>query len=132
MKEKEKYRTRQKDLLLRLVRRQRGEFSVREICEKAEGAVSLTTAYRIVEELAESGLLTRAVKENNTVYYRYLRPCHEPGHFYLKCERCNKVTHVDCGYAHRLAEHLTEEHGFFPSGQHVMISGVCESCMGAA
>ena len=42
-----------------------------------------------------NGIFANAQTNNNT-YYEYLAKCDCCNHFYLKCQKCGTLIHVDC------------------------------------
>ena len=49
-------------------------------------------------------------------------------HFYLKCNNCGNMIHIDCDCIGDLTDHIYKEHKFIPTKEHIIISGLCEKC----
>ena len=122
------YRTKQKDLILDEIKKQKVEFKAQDIYEYLNKKVGLTTIYRMIDKLAREGLLNKTIGEDNIAYYQYLEKCEHENHFYLKCEKCGNIIHVDCDCIIELMGHIAKEHGFRINGEHIVINGICNKC----
>ncbi len=125
---KEEYQTKQKGLILDIIKKQKSEFRVQDIYEALNKKVGLTTIYRLIDKLVKEGLLNKTIGEDNITYYQYLEKCEHENHFYLKCEKCGNIIHVDCDCIIDLMNHILAEHHFVASSEHIIISGLCEKC----
>jgi Fur family ferric uptake transcriptional regulator len=124
----EKYNTKQRQKILDLIQSQGVDFTAKDLYESAGHEIGLTTIYRCIESLEAEGIILRLSQENNTARYQYVEPCKHSDHFYLKCDRCGKLTHIDCEKTAGLTEHIAKEHHFLPTDTHIIISGHCASC----
>ncbi len=122
------YQTKQKKILLDLIQKKEKEFCIKELHQEVEN-VGLTTIYRFIEQLENEGLLKRMMKNGDT-YYQYLEKCSSNNHFYLKCNSCHKMIHVDCSCIDKISNHILEEHGFHMDRNQLIISGICNNCIG--
>lgn len=129
MRRNETYNTRQKELILKLIKEQKKEFTVQDIYDKLKEKTGLTTIYRLVDKLVTEGYLNKFIKENNTAYYEYLEKCENHNHFYLKCEKCGILIHIDCDCIKNLSNHILSDHKFITNKQHIIINGICENCV---
>lgn len=125
---KSDYNTKQKDLLLSVIRNNSCEFSVKDIYEKVKDSMGLTTVYRFIDKLVEEGMLNKTIGEDNTTYYQYLEECDCLNHFYLKCTSCGEMIHVDCECIDDLSTHILKHHKFRASREHIIINGTCFKC----
>lgn len=124
---KESYKTVQKEELLRIIENIDKDFTIKEVYELLKGKVGLTTIYRYVDYLYEKKIVSKSISNNVTVY-RYLKKCENDNHFYLKCNKCSKLIHVDCDSISILANHLTLDHGFIMNKDNIIINGICKNC----
>ena len=88
--------------------------------------LSRTTVYRVMEELAEMGLVTKASHTGKAVRYDRRTDLHH----HLVCLRCNAIVDVsDDGLD---AVHLpdTSRFGFEVTGFQVQLRGFCRACRG--
>ena len=88
-------------------------------------AVNKTTVYRNLDRLAEEG----AVMCYGDRTYQYVgekADCH--GHLHLKCARCGRVYHLDCGFMDEIRRHIAHSHAFTLQCEGSVLYGVCENC----
>ena len=128
MQRSESYNTKQKDLLLNIIKKQKQEFNVKDIYNELNREIGLTTIYRFVDKLVNDGILNKTVGEDNTMYYQYLDTCECHNHFFLKCTNCGNLTHVDCDCIEELNNHIRNNHKFIPNTDHIIINGICNKC----
>lgn len=125
----ESYNTKQKDLILNVLKNKKKEFTVKDIYNELDNKVGLTTIYRLVDKLVLENRINKSIK-NNIVYYQYLEDCNEENHFYLKCDKCGSLVHIDCDCIIELSNHIFKEHNFRPNREKIIISGICSNCLG--
>lgn len=127
---KEVYKTKQKDIILNIIKQQKNSFTIKDIYKDLKGKVGLTTIYRLIDKLAEENKLNKTISSDNTTYYQYLEECTEENHFYLKCDKCGNMTHIDCDCIEELTSHIVQNHKFKPNKDHIIIDGICSKCIG--
>jgi len=127
---KEVYKTKQKDIILNIIRQQKNSFTIKDIYKELKGKVGLTTIYRLIDKLVEENKLNKTISSDNTTYYQYLEECTEENHFYLKCDKCGNMTHIDCDCIEELTSHIVQNHKFKPNKDHIIIDGICSKCIG--
>ena len=125
---REKYHTKQKELILERIRNYHRCFTVKELYNDIKEYVGLTTIYRLVDKLVLEGNLNRYIGNDNITYYEYLGECSCHNHFYLKCEKCGTMIHVDCDCIEDLSKHIVNEHNFLLNHEHIIIKGICKEC----
>ncbi len=118
------YNTKQKEIVLDLIKTKTKEFTVKDLYIELNQEIGLTTIYRLVDKLVEEGTINK-----NDNYYQYLGHCDCDNHFYLKCNNCGKLIHVDCDCINELMEHISVEHQFIPDKEGIIIHGLCEKCL---
>ena len=123
------YNTKQKDLILDIIKKEKKQFTIKDIYEKLDGSVGLTTVYRLVDKLVDENSLNKEISKDNTTYYQYLEHCEEENHFYLKCDECGKVIHIDCDCISDLSNHILKDHKFKTNKEHIIINGKCNNCI---
>ena len=77
------YTTKQKDLILDIIKKKKKEFTIKEIYNELDKKVGLTTIYRLVDKLVDNNTLNKYIGKDNTTYYQYLESCEHENHFYL-------------------------------------------------
>lgn len=128
MSRNESYNTKQKNVILDTIKKHHHDFTIKEIYEELNHSIGLTTIYRYVDKLVSSGRLSKNIGKDNTTYYLYLEECNHENHFYLKCEQCGQMIHVDCDCIEELSNHIKNDHNFKLSKEHIIISGICDKC----
>ena len=123
-----KYHTKQKDIILDIIKKQKNEFTVQQIYDEIKEEVGLTTIYRLIDKLVSEGRITKNIGMDKIPYYQYLEECKEENHFYLKCINCGKIIHIDCDCIEELSNHIIKNHKFKLSKDHIIINGTCEQC----
>lgn len=128
MSRSESYKTKQKELLLSIIKNQKREFTIKDIYNQVKDKTGLTTIYRLIDKLNNDGLLNKYIGKDNITYYQYLDKCSHENHFFLKCTNCGNIIHIDCDCISELSNHIINEHHFIPSHEHIIINGICNNC----
>lgn len=89
--------------------------------------VGLATVYRQLEKLERQGHVHKVLTEEGA-YYQYCDRDEGGDCFLLKCERCGRIVHVDCGRLAPLYQHLEQEHHFAINPRRTMLYGLCAAC----
>ena len=93
--------------------------------------VNITTIYRYLEKLTESGEVMKYIAENGTrAVFQYVgekQHCEE--HLHLQCVRCGAILHLDCDFMDEISEHVMKEHGFRIQCRNSIIYGECSRCL---
>ena len=89
-------------------------------------SVSLATAYRILQSLADEGLVDVLRNgEGEAVYRRCAVTGH---HHHLLCRNCGKAVEVEAPAVETWAARTAQEHGFTEVAHTVEIYGLCPDC----
>ena len=127
MPKRDHYETKQKDIISNCIKDHK-EFTINEIYDELKGKVGLTTIYRKVDSLVENNKVKKYIGKDNVTYYQYLCDCDKSNHFYLKCDKCGNLEHVDCDCINELSEHISKNHEFELNKQNIVINGLCKNC----
>ncbi len=127
MNKRNHYDTKQKDIIINCIKNHE-EFTINEIYEELKGKVGLTTIYRKVDSLVEDNKVKKYIGKDNITYYQYLCECDKDNHFYLKCDKCGTLEHIDCDCINELSDHINKNHEFEINKQNIVINGVCKNC----
>lgn len=130
MSRNDSYKTKQKDIIINVIKKQNHEFTIKDIYESIKDKVGLTTIYRLIDKLVEEKKLNKTISSDNTTYYQYLEECSNENHFYLKCDKCGTLIHVDCDCIEELINHINKDHKFIPNKKNIIINGLCRKCIG--
>ena len=93
---------------------------------RAKGAsIGLTTVYRTLQSLAETGELdVRAGSDGEAVY----RKCSEHHHHHLVCRECGATVEIAGQVVEAWVDLVAEDHGFTAVDHTLEIVGRCRSC----
>src|SRR6185369_1790550 len=90
------------------------------------GSVGLPTVYRILDELAEAGVVTRIFQSDRKQYY-FLCSNREHHHHFV-CETCRRVEDVEqCGLD-GVSRDIAQRSGGRVTSHILQINGVCGTC----
>lgn len=123
------YNTKQKDKILILVQKKTQPFMIKELYDELNGTIGLTTIYRLIDKLVLENRVNKYIGKDNITYYQYLEECDCCNHYYLKCDTCGSMIHVDCDHIEELTTHIRKHHGFVPNKERIIIHGICENCV---
>ncbi len=128
------YSTRKREEILRFFSENPDrEVGVNEIYEyliERSARANVSTIYRYLDRLVEQGIVFKTVhgrKEQAT--YQYMngrKECFH--HLHLKCSKCGKIQHLDCGFMKEIQAHVGMEHGFVIDCQNSFLTGLCSDC----
>ena len=121
------YSTKQKDMIINVIKNKDKEFTIKDIYNELDN-VGLTTVYRLVDKLVEEKVINKTIGKDNVTYYEYLEKCDHDNHFYLKCDKCKRLEHVDCDCIDELYNHINKNHKFKLNKENIVINGICEKC----
>lgn len=103
---------------------------IHDFLQQNELDVNVTTIYRYLDKLVEQGMVLKTLhgkKEQAT--YQYMNGRKECGHhLHLKCRKCGKIKHLDCGFMNEIASHIGKEHGFLIDCRESYLTGLCREC----
>ncbi len=130
MAERKSYNTRSLNLIAELLKSRGGShMTAEELCEelKRQGEnVGLTTVYRNLDKLISSGDVQKYSGEGSACFGFRGDNCSH--HFHLKCSACGKLLHIECDHIERLADHVSERHGFRVDNTKTVLYGLCGDC----
>lgn len=87
--------------------------------------VGLTTVYRTLQALAESGDVDVIVRTDGESVYRL---CSRHHHHHLVCRGCRATVEVEAPEVEAWADRVAGEHGFIDPTHVVEIWGLCSRC----
>ena len=92
------------------------------------GRLGLQTVYRVLEELAESGLLARVERPDRVRSYAACRAKPNSHHHHIVCTGCGRVDVIACCFPADLRRRVEYRTGFRVSGHSIQVEGVCPGC----
>ncbi len=88
--------------------------------------IGLTTVYRTLKLLTQSGLATESVFADNLTRYEPLSA--DDHHDHLICLHCGSITEFENPKIERLKERIAGEFGFIPVSHKMELYGYCNAC----
>ena len=123
------YNTKQRDEIVEFFSRHRGKcFSAKDIIRSGEIKSGEATVYRTLSKLAENGVLKRFTDGASGACYQLAESSDCDKHFHLKCEKCGKLIHVDCGFMAEIKQHIEASHDFYVDLGKTVFYGLCGNC----
>ncbi|MDP5228418.1 MULTISPECIES: Fur family transcriptional regulator [Arthrobacter] len=93
-------------------------------------SVSLATTYRILQSMADEGVVDVLRTTDGEAVYRRCEA--ESHHHHLLCRNCGKAVEIEAPAVEAWAAKVAAEHGFTAVSHTVEIMGLCEDCSRAA
>lgn len=92
--------------------------------------VNMTTIYRYLDKLTKEGKVMKYVAEKGSqAAYQYVEHGHHcDSHLHLKCIRCGRIVHLECGFMDEISHHIWEDHGFALQCKNSILYGTCKEC----
>jgi Fur family ferric uptake transcriptional regulator len=121
-------RTRQRaavDQILSHLEEFRTAQQIHDVLRHQGDSVGLTTVYRTLQAMVESGELDALRTDDGETAYRR---CSSGHHHHLVCRSCGRTVEVSGPAVERWASAVAEEHGFRDVSHDLEIFGTCGSC----
>lgn len=131
MARQNKYHSLNRDVFMQTAQSFSGSFTAKELAdalEKGGNSMSISTIYRLLDDFVAGGELHKTYTEDNNAKFYYLAPCENENHFYLECEKCNSIQHVDCKHLQKFSKHISKKHNFKITNCKLIINGICDEC----
>jgi Fur family transcriptional regulator, ferric uptake regulator len=106
----------------------RGFVSAQELHQRlatAERRVGLTTVYRALTDLVETGEADALPTPEGELKYR---ACETGHHHHISCRSCGKAVEFELEGLERAVRELAQKHGFKEVEHSLEIFGLCASC----
>ncbi len=124
--EKQLKKTSQRTLVWETLLDLEGHPTVEEIRERLlerGHRVGLSTVYRTLKILLDSGMVRQSKSDNTTLYEPLID---EPNHIHFVCNKCGKTEEFSSPKIERLIKSVTEEHRFEERYSRYAIYGLCQ------
>lgn len=132
------YKTKQQDLVLSFLKTTNGaHFTVDDVKKhflEKDCTLGVATIYRQLEKfIADGSVVKYFIDDKSAACFQYVAgECEcaesEKKHFHIKCEKCGKLIHLDCGELEHLQNHLAEKHGIKLNPFRTVFYGTCADC----
>lgn len=126
------YKTKQRDEILRFFMDHEDEcFSAKDIIGKVEAGEA--TVFRTLTALTKEGRIKRFTGgsgRGERAYYQFNSSEECASHIHLKCIRCGRLIHMNCGFMEEILDHFKREHDFTVDCGKTVIYGLCGDCSG--
>lgn len=91
-----------------------------------DACASLSTVYRILNQLTEADILQASLQQDECTYYEYRNEEHR---HYIVCSRCGKLSPIDDCPLDALDEHILRSTGYAITGHRFQLEGICPDCL---
>ncbi len=121
-------RTRQRaavDQILSHLEEFRTAQQIHDVLRHQGDSVGLTTVYRTLQAMVESGELDALRTDDGETAYRR---CSQGHHHHLVCRGCGRTVEVSGPAVERWASAVADEHGFRDVSHDLEIFGTCGAC----
>jgi Fur family ferric uptake transcriptional regulator len=121
-------RTRQRaavDQILSHLEEFRTAQQIHDVLRHQGDSVGLTTVYRTLQAMVESGELDALRTDDGETAYRR---CSQGHHHHLVCRGCGRTVEVSGPAVERWASAVADEHGFRDVSHDLEIFGTCAAC----
>ena len=121
-------RTRQRaavDQILSHLEEFRTAQQIHDVLRQHGDSVGLTTVYRTLQAMVESGELDALRTDDGETAYRR---CSQGHHHHLVCRSCGRTVEVSGPAVERWASAVADEHGFRDVSHDLEIFGTCGAC----
>ena len=138
MSARQKYRTKQREILLDYFEHMSGtHITASDVCTyfKEQGApIGKSTVYRQLESLVDEGIINKyIIGVGSPACFEYAGKAGDGRCigtvFHCKCEKCGRLIHLSCDEIRRLKEHLYDEYRFRMDPARTVFYGLCEDCI---
>jgi Fur family ferric uptake transcriptional regulator len=99
---------------------------IHEELRRAGEGIGLTTVYRTLQTLADSGEVDVLRTDSGESVYR--RCDSADHHHHLVCRRCGRAVEIEGPAVETWAQKVADEHGFTELSHTVEIFGLCREC----
>lgn len=119
--------TRQRTTVLDALRDRQDAVTAQELHAELRAAgepVGLTTVYRTLSSLSDSGFLDAFSRDGEQAF----RLCSDAHHHHLICETCNRVEEITAEEVERWVDAVASRRGFRVTGHRADVFGLCARC----
>lgn len=103
-------------------------FEVQSGLQKRFKGVGLPTIYRILENLANSGILVTAANQDRQLRYYICRDIESEHHHHFICRKCGKVQEVNLCLMEEVSRYVKRQLKATVQSHFLQIEGLCARC----
>jgi len=105
-------------------------FSAEELHEAcgADLQIDLSTVYRTMHTLAESGFVTKSIHPDGKAYFQLASRQGTEHHHRIVCSRCKASADIAVCPLHDLEDQILSETGFTMTSHSIELTGLCPAC----
>lgn len=111
--------------LLKGERRYLTAAAIHRLLKPGKPKLALSTVYRTLEALRETGTVTSRIDEKGETSYIY---CGDKHHHHAICRKCGHVDEVDCDAMDAFATALLRKQSFTLDDHSIEFYGLCARC----
>jgi transcriptional regulator fur family protein len=90
--------------------------------------MDLSTVYRTLNTLTESGLVTKSIRDDGRAYFQLAEPQGSVHHHRIICSRCKASADIAMCPLHDLEQQILSETGFLITSHSLELTGLCPDC----
>ena len=91
-------------------------------------SVDLSTVYRTMHTLAESGFVTKSMHPNGKAYFQIASQQGTEHHHRIVCSKCKASADIAVCPLHDLENQILSETGFTMTSHSIELTGLCPTC----
>jgi len=100
-----------------------------EYVTSKDESINRATVYRNLNKLEEEKRVIKfSEAPSKKAVYQIVKNHGCEGHLHIKCVKCGKLLHRDCGFMDELMEHLRQKHEFSLECSGSILYGICKEC----
>jgi len=124
-----KYRTAQRESLVRLFcSNPDRQFTIEELQDNLDG-ISLSSIYRNINDMVKQGTIRRFQRDClRSFCYQYIGESACNDHLHLKCSQCGCIIHMDSTSSSQILAKLRNSTGFELDKSTTILHGSCSDC----
>ncbi len=91
--------------------------------------INQATVYRYLGKLTdEKKVIKFSEGVSGKAVYQFVKQSDCDGHLHIKCVKCGKLIHLNCGFMDELKTHIEEKHEFSLKCTGSILYGICNEC----
>lgn len=94
--------------------------------------IDLSTVYRTMHTLAESGFVTKSMHPDGKAYFQLASQQGTEHHHRIVCSKCKASADIAVCPLHHLEEQILSETGFTMTSHSIELTGLCPACKAEA